>query len=688
MNERMDAKQTILIVDDSEMNRSLLADMLGEKFAILEAENGMEAAAILRTREAEISLMLLDIVMPVMDGFELLAVMNKNGWIKGTPVIMISAETVPAYVDRAYDLGVLDYISRPFDERTVQRRVMSTIMLSAKQKELTFMVADQMFEKEKNNSLMIEILSNIVEFRNGESGLHVLHIHALTEWLLKQLLKRTSRYPIARADIGMICNASALHDIGKIAVPESILNKPGKLTTEEFTVMKTHSVEGAEMLRRIPLRQNEPLIKVGYQICRWHHERYDGRGYPDGLKGDEIPIAAQVVSLADVYDALTSKRVYKPAFPHDKAIRMIRDGECGAFNPLLLECLMDIQEMIERELKLNSPGFSAQRDIQLMAEQMIESGELSASQRTIHLLEHERIKYQFFAAMSQEVQFEYTVTPEMLVLSEWGAKRLNTPEIIVNPREDRFGREVFRPEDYNDLMTRLASTTPDNPVIEGRYLLTVDGKARWSKVIARSMWSDSHEAQYTGAIGKIVDVHEDYEKLNRLERLATHDMLTGLYNRSAARSQIEDILRRGGEYCLLLFDLDFFKTANDEHGHLFGDAILKLVARNVEKTIRGTDIAARVGGDEFLIFAECAGAPEPLVNRIFSSLTDQYKGFSISVSMGVAKAPEHAGDYAALFHCADQALYAAKRAGKGRCCYYDDSMKDLLSALSSIDSEA
>lgn len=242
----MDRNKKILIVDDSEMNRALLADMLSDEFEILEAENGMEASAILHMREHEISLVLLDIVMPVMDGFELLAVMNKNGWIKSIPVIMISAETVPIYVDRAYDLGVQDYISRPFDERTVKRRVVSTIMLFAKQKELSHMVADQIYEKEKDNRLMIEILSNLVEFRNGESGLHVLHIHTLTELLLKKLLEKTDLYQMSLKEILLICNASALHDIGKIAVPSEILNKPGRLTREEFEVMKTHSAEFAD----------------------------------------------------------------------------------------------------------------------------------------------------------------------------------------------------------------------------------------------------------------------------------------------------------------------------------------------------------------------------------------------------------------------------------------------------------
>ena len=408
-----------MIVDDSEINRSLLSDMLSDEYEILEAENGMEAAAIMHTQEQEIALMLLDIVMPVMDGFETLVMMNENDWIKSIPVIMISAETVPSYIDRAYDLGVLDYISRPFDERTVRRRVISTIMLSAKQKELEHMVADQILKKEKDNKLMVEILSNIVEFRNGESGLHVVHIRALTELLLRSLMGKTDQYKITPRDIPLICNAASLHDIGKITIPSKILNKPGRLTDEEFAVMKTHAAEGARMLQDIAMREDEPLVKVAYQICRWHHERYDGRGYPDGLKGEEIPIAAQVVAMADVYDALTSDRVYKKAFSHKKTMEMILNGECGTFNPLLLECLADISDTLEKGLNAAQPSGNTQEEMIDMVEDLMGQGTMDASERTLRLLEHERTRYQFFSELSQEIQFEYTAVPEMMILSEW-----------------------------------------------------------------------------------------------------------------------------------------------------------------------------------------------------------------------------------------------------------------------------
>lgn len=343
-------KQDILIVDDSEMNRAILAEMLGRDYIIHEAENGEEALQILRQYGTAISLVLLDIPMPVMDGFGVLQHMAAEYWIKDIPVIMISSDDSAAAVKKAYEMGVSDYISRPFDAQVVYRRVSNTITLYARQHRLITMLSEQVREKDKNNSMMVSILSQIVEFRNGESGSHVVHIKQLTKMLLEQLQRKDTAYTVTSSDLLLIPLAAALHDIGKIGIDEKILNKPGKLTREEFEIMKTHTVIGADMLESLALYQEEPLVRIAHDICRWHHERFDGKGYPDGLKRDDIPLSAQVVSLADVYDALVSERVYKKAFSHEKAIQMILNGECGTFNPVLLECLLDIQRQLKQML--------------------------------------------------------------------------------------------------------------------------------------------------------------------------------------------------------------------------------------------------------------------------------------------------------------------------------------------------
>ena len=344
-------KQRILVVDDSEMNRAILCEMLKDDFEIIEATNGQECVSLIEQYGKEISLVLLDIVMPIMDGFEILMYMNRNHWIEDVPVIMISSEESENYIRKAFKFGVSDYISRPFDSKVVYQRVFNTIKLYAKQRRLISMVSDQMHEKEKNNQMMVEVLSQIMEFRNGESGLHVVHINTLTRLFLERLVENTDAYNLTPDDCYLISTASAFHDIGKVGIDESILNKPGKLTKEEFETMKEHTLIGASMLDKLEHYKDEKMIKIAYQICRWHHERYDGKGYPDGLIGEQIPIAAQVVSVADVYDALVSKRVYKDAYSHEQAMKMILNGECGAFNPLLMEVLGEIQDKIKEEIR-------------------------------------------------------------------------------------------------------------------------------------------------------------------------------------------------------------------------------------------------------------------------------------------------------------------------------------------------
>ena len=343
-------KSQILLVDDSAMNRMMLKEILGGDYSILEAENGRECLEKLQVEAGNIALVLLDINMPVMDGFEVLKAMNANHTIEDIPVIMISSDDSDAAIRKSYELGASDYVNRPFDARIVYRRVTNTIKLYAKQRRLVQMVSDQIRARENNTDMLVGVLSHIVEFRNGESGAHVRHIRIITEMLLHRLLEISSNYSISAEQQDMIPLASALHDIGKIGIDEKILNKPGKLTPEEFEVIKTHSMLGAKMLHDQDEFSEQPLLQTAYEIARWHHERWDGRGYPDGLKGDEIPISAQLVSLADVYDALTSERCYKKAFSHEKAVQMILNGECGTFNPVLMQCLTDMQAELKEEL--------------------------------------------------------------------------------------------------------------------------------------------------------------------------------------------------------------------------------------------------------------------------------------------------------------------------------------------------
>ena len=693
MEKPENQRSKILIADDSEMNRAILADMLGDEYDIVEAENGVEAVSVIGSQGTELSLILLDIVMPEMDGFGVLTAMNQNHWIEDIPVIMISAESGVAQVERAYELGATDFITRPFDALIVHKRVVNTILLYAKQKRLMNLVVSQMFEREQQSNMMIEILSHIVEFRNSESGLHVRHVRNLTVLLLEQLDRKNCGYHFSQTDISTIATASAMHDIGKISIPEEILNKPGKLTMEEFEIMKTHTTVGAEMLEKLPDYRDKPLVQISHQICHWHNERYDGRGYPDGLKGDEIPISAQTVALADVYDALTSDRVYKKAIPHEEAIQMILDGQCGAFNPLLLECLSELSEVIQKEVSQDMATEDSRQNALSITAEILQHENLSVSKRTLQLWEHERVKHDFFAALSDEIQFEFTMSPLQVTFSAFGAKKLGFPEVIKDPLHDPGVLSMSKPEAVMRLSDMLRSTSPGQPVVTCDCLLNVNGEERWHRIVARATWSADEPPRYMGAIGKATDIHDDRMKLDDLERQASSDSLTGLLNHTSAKKQIEVRLneRPHGRYALVIFDLDLFKHANDTYGHLFGDELLKYLADKLRKSIRGGDIVARVGGDEFLIFMEYKNPLEPIIRRIYNSLCGPFGDFTISLSMGVAKTEDVGIRYSDLFNAADQALYTIKRGQRGKGAkyvFYNESMADeeTQSAISPIDS--
>ena len=347
-------QQTLMIVDDSELNRMMLMDILGDQYHYIEAADGRQAIRLLE-KDLTVDLMLLDIHMPEMDGFQVLEQMDRFRWIKEVPVIMISAEERKEATERAYMLGVTDFIRRPFDAFIVRHRVENTLRLYANQKRLMNLVSAQIYEKEESNDLMIEILSRVVEFRNHESGEHVRNVRTITELLLHKLVQKTDIYPLSEENITMIKTAAALHDIGKITTPEEILNKPGKLTAEEFEIMKDHAAAGARILEDMPYGQDKPLFRYALEICHWHHERWDGSGYPDGRKGDDIPIAAQVVALADAYDGLVGKRDKHEALSQEEAVAELTAGKHGAFNPLLLECLRDVESRLAGGAEADAP---------------------------------------------------------------------------------------------------------------------------------------------------------------------------------------------------------------------------------------------------------------------------------------------------------------------------------------------
>ena len=421
----------ILIIDDSEKNRGELTEMLKREFDVINASDAKQGIEMINKYGEDIALLLLEVKICGMSGFEVLTYMKHSGITENIPVIMISDEKSESFIRRAYDLGAVDYIGRPFDFQTVYTRVLNTIKLYAKQRRLEKLVARNMVEKEKNNRMLIGVLEQVIEYRNGESGIHVSHIKILTEMLLDKLMQKTDKYNLSWSQRMMIITASALHDIGKISIPDTILNKPGKLTKEEYEIVKTHSMAGAQMLDALPEYKDTPFVKTAYEICRWHHERYDGKGYPDGLKGEEIPISAQIVSVADVYDALTSERCYKKSFSHEKAMEMILNGECGQFSPLILECLQDSSQEIQENLCGNPTGKTSDKQVYSVVEEILEHKDIGESSYSGNWMERNWEKATFFNTWSNELQFDYNSSTGMIYFSDWGAALLGLTKIIL-----------------------------------------------------------------------------------------------------------------------------------------------------------------------------------------------------------------------------------------------------------------
>jgi len=500
-----DKRFRILIVDDSELNRDLLSDMLSDTYIIEEAANGREAITLLERHSYDYALVLLDIVMPEMSGFDVLMYMNRCSWSEDLPVIMISSDDAPASIKKTYELGASDFILRPFDQDIVRQRVANTIALYAKKRNMTKLIAQKVYENQKNSDMLISILSHIVEFRNGESGPHIFRIMEYTDRLLHLLLKLTDKYPLTEKQISMISGAAALHDIGKIAVPEEILNKPGKLTDEEFALIKTHPLKSAEMLESLPFPKDEPLLRTTYEICRWHHERWDGNGYPDGLSGDDIPISAQVVAIADSFDALTSPRCYKTAYSYETSVRMIEDGECGKFNPLLIACLRQMQKTLDGSDAVHTHIPTVQS--LSFREEIGEHDELASANALLRDFEIEQMKTRYLFGEMKDPAFAFRFDPPTLTLSPATSVWFSMPETILDPLGDESFKSRIDTRSLVRMIELARSSTPGKPGIGFDDILQVNGKSWQCLFSAEALWAGDSASVY-GVIGRIIRVRE------------------------------------------------------------------------------------------------------------------------------------------------------------------------------------
>lgn len=686
-------KRIMLVVDDMELNRAILDELFHEFYHVIEASNGEEAIKLIGEYGKDIAIVLLDLIMPVMNGFQVLQEMSDRHLIKEIPVIMITSENSEQAILNGYNLGVSDVITKPFNPDIVRKRVENTVELNSYKLHLENKVNSQVCyiekqakELEKVNNFIIDTLSTIVEFRDLDSGQHVKRIRRLTKILLSSVAREHKEYGLTDEMIDTIASASAMHDIGKISIPDHILLKPGRLTAEEFEIMKTHTTKGCKLLDSLNYIHTSDYFKYSYDICRHHHERWDGKGYPDGLKGDEITIWAQVVALADVYDALTSSRVYKEAYSPETAIRMILNGECGTFNPMLIDVFMKSKEII----RLDEDLFSELPNLTDLAVNAIPDDTVTVTsisdlrERTLRLLELERKKYRILADLSGEVIFTYDGKKDIMEFSEKCREVLGCEECIENFLQVvKVGKYIHQKD--QDVIGKIQSDlqgTVSSECVEIRIKL--EDEYKWFEVQIYALSGEEEGPDHMMYIGKLTNINDRKLEKERLRIEANTDGLTGLANHKAAREKIDKSLSLNPQDngALIFFDIDNFKQVNDTYGHLLGDEVLKFVGDALRRNFRKQDVQARVGGDEFVVFIRNYGNSQLLtrrledLRRLFDKVSlPSVSALKVSCSIGVSRYPEDGGSYQELFAKADTALYRSKERGKDQYTIYVNGME-------------
>lgn len=569
-------RKRILIADDSELNRAVLIDYLEADYDLVETADGAETIEMLRRHHREIDLVLLDIVMPEADGFDVLAEMERSKWLADTPVIMITGDPTNAHMERAFRLGASDYISRPFLPSVLSRRIQNTLTLHARKKQVIEQVSRQLRRKEWSNGLTASILSCAVEFRCGESGTHMHHVGRLTGMLLNRLMEKSDQYRFTGDEVGTISLAAGLHDIGKLLVPEELLNKPSALTEEELAVVRRHAVLGSTLIGDLPIDQDEPLIRYARDICRWHHERWDGRGYPDGLRGTEIPLVVRVASVADAYDTLVSKHGCKPAFSHERAMEMIADGECGRFDPLVLECLTDLSDTLKEETAKTALLDREQSAVHELVDEFYRYQGASGA-REVQQLEDERSKRRIINDMSDELWFEYTAKPPALTLSNSAAAALGLPELIEDPEHNRPFLAAVGEDFLQELHRRMESASTDENYLEMEVQLTLNGALHWCHLTVVMIWAAQELGHRSAMMGRIKDINGHYLQLKEMEDSGETSAMTPLLGGT------DDVLRVTKEQIIGL--LNGYKRLFDVVRLVDPEACLQVVLDDMGRTM-------------------------------------------------------------------------------------------------------
>ena len=666
--------KTILVVDDDKLNLSAARKVLSGEYKVIPVVRGTQVLSYLENEECD--MILLDISMPEMDGFQVLSQLRNSRWFQQIPIVLITAENSESTALKGYTSGVSDIINKPFNPEIVHRRVENIIelynhkrFLETKLQEQYRLLEKQAEKLKKANTFVIDTLSTAVEFRSSESGFHIARMRKITEFLLRALSARHEQYDFSEEEISMISDAAALHDIGKIAIPDEVLLKPGRLTPEEFEIMKTHTTKGCEILESLNYAQDEEYYRYSYEICRHHHERWDGKSYPDGLKGDEIPLSAQVVSLADVYDALVSDRVYRKALSHEKALSMIANGECGAFNPQLLESFFAVADILHEQLYAH-PEVQEEEDI--IKEKPVMSAikpqeESNLSVRTLQLLERERKRYRCLSQMSGEILFDYDRETDTIEYTDRYCEIFGGTNVVLHAADAMKKSEHIDDADRRRIYAELEKLSPENPTLRSEVkLMTKYGSEEWFEIVLKAIFDEKEE--YCDYIGKITNINRLKSESLHWKKQAFQDYLTGLYNRPALEDWMErQILQKpDAPFGLMILDIDYFKKVNDT-GHENGDQLLKDTSGFLLHHLRSSDVVARIGGDEFAVIMQGVCSEEILnckavqIQNDFTSEFSAKYNANLSLSVGAACYPEQGATYHELMMKADQVLLQAKQ---------------------------